>query len=276
MICIHHNDLDGRCAAAIIAKSFPGGGIFFHETDYKDPAPEDNNIRNMDIIIVDFSYKPEVMDRIIKVAKSVTWIDHHTTAKDYPYQDLPGFRDFKDKSMSGCELTWKYYFPTQFMPDAVRLIGDYDKWALNYQPECFEFYEGMKLKLKEVMFPGSSFWEILLKDNYWIPQIIEDGKTAILYRDNYCNDLCRSFGYETEIDGHKAYACNQFMFGSKGFGHRFEQYPLCLAYIHDGVKFTVSLYSTQVDVSAIAKKYGGGGHKGAAGFVCDILPWEKK
>jgi oligoribonuclease NrnB/cAMP/cGMP phosphodiesterase (DHH superfamily) len=272
MICIHHNDLDGKCAAAIVAKAFPGNGLFFHETDYKDSAPKEDNIRNMDIVIVDFSYKPDDMNKIIKAAKSVTWIDHHATAKDYPYQDLPGLRDFKDKSMSGCELTWKYYFPTQSMPLAVQLIGDYDKWALEFQPACFRFYEGMKL---EDSSPLSEIWHDLFLNKGW-DVIVDSGIAAIKYRDNYCAGLCKSYGYETEIDGHKAYACNQFMFGSKGFGHRFEQYPLCLAYIHDGKQFTVSLYSTTVDVSAIAKKYGGGGHKGAAGFVCDILPWEKK
>jgi hypothetical protein len=99
------------------------------------------------------------------------------------------------------------------------------------------------------------------------------GKSAIKYRDNYCAGLCKSYGHETEIDGQKAYACNQFMFGSGGFGERFNQYPVCLAYIHDGKKFSVSLYSTTIDVSIIAKKHGGGGHKGAAGFVCEELPF---
>ena len=37
----------------------------------------------------------------------------------------------------------------------------------------------------------------------------------------------------------------------------------------------VSLYTIfdHIDVSEIAKKYGGGGHKNAAGFVCDNLPF---
>ena len=44
----------------------------------------------------------------------------------------------------------------------------------------------------------------------------------------------------------------------------------------DGDKWTVSLYSTSVDVSEIAKKYGGGGHKGASGFHCKELPFMKE
>jgi hypothetical protein len=124
--------------------------------------------------------------------------------------------------------------------------------------------------------PSSYEWEILLQDNHYTSFILNDGKVAIQYRDAYCAGLCRSYGYETEIDGVRAYACNQYMFGSKGFGEKFDEYPLCLAYIHDGRKFVVSLYSTTVDVSEIAKNYGGGGHKGASGFVCDKLPWVKK
>ena len=41
--------------------------------------------------------------------------------------------------------------------------------------------------------------------------------------------------------------------------------------------WTVSLYSNkqpEIDVSKIAKKYGGGGHAGASGFQCDELPFK--
>jgi oligoribonuclease NrnB/cAMP/cGMP phosphodiesterase (DHH superfamily) len=43
-------------------------------------------------------------------------------------------------------------------------------------------------------------------------------------------------------------------------------------------RWKVSLYSTKatIDCGAIAKAFGGGGHKGAGGFRCDRLPWEAK
>jgi oligoribonuclease NrnB/cAMP/cGMP phosphodiesterase (DHH superfamily) len=273
MICIHHNDLDGKCAAAIVKKYFGSTEIIFHETDYKDTAPL-TKLAGEDVIIVDFSYPPEVMLNIVELSNSVVWIDHHATAKDYPYQYLTGLRNFEDKKFSGCELAWMFYFPMETMPLSVQLIGDYDKWALKLKPECFQFYEGMKVKNDTS--PQSLLWELLLQDNFYVSSIIDSGCTAVAYRDNYCNDLCKSFGYETEISGHGAYACNQFMFGSGGFGHRFHQYPLCIAYIHDGEQFTVSMYSETVDVGQIAKTFGGGGHKGAAGFVCKNLPFTIK
>ena len=48
-----------------------------------------------------------------------------------------------------------------------------------------------------------------------------------------------------------------------------------MAFKYDGKikKWVVSLYTTKIniDVSKIAKLYGGGGHKGAAGFVSDDI-----
>ena len=124
-------------------------------------------------------------------------------------------------------------------------------------------------------------------------QIIINGSIAIQYRDQYCKRICDQYGYEialplwpatmpppgsrnpeiTELVKLRAWVTNIYGFGSRGFVERFKEYDVCVAYIHDGKKFTVSLYSEKVDVSGIAKMFGGGGHKGAAGFVCEHLPW---
>lgn len=287
-IIYHHNDLDGRCAAAIMSTCdvsiLPGigqetHGLIFREVDYKD---EINlaEIKEGDVVaVVDFSFKPEVMAEVRKRAKEVIWCDHHITAKDYGYDDLPGYRDFSHKGLSGCECTWKFCHPDEDFPTAVELIGDYDSWRLEKQPSCFEFYEGMKIDYPA---PGDMAWNQLLGfDGPTIEVALVDlikkvGQAAIQYRDSYCKLISDDYGYETQIDGHKAYAMNLYRFGSASFGKRFNQYPVCLAYIHDGGKYTVSLYSETVDVSVIAKNHGGGGHKGAAGFVCTDLPFKKE
>ena len=44
---------------------------------------------------------------------------------------------------------------------------------------------------------------------------------------------------------------------------------------YDGHKYTVSVYTEKdIDVSKIAVKHGGGGHKKAAGFICENLPYK--
>lgn len=291
MIVFHHNDADGRCAAAIVRKwafaTIPDqidpiipsheGRLLFIEMGYGKPCPLDKILPTETVVIVDYAFTPDVMSQIVDRAARVVWCDHHATAKAYGY-DVSGFCDFSDKGLSGCECTWRYFFPDRNIPDTVQLLGDYDAWRLQQQPVCFEYYEGLKLFSTS---PESVTWFRLLDDDKpmahkFMSEIIMLGAAAIKYRDNYCHDIQQSYGYETEIDGIKAYAMNIYRFGSQGFGKLFKLYSVCISYIHDGEKFVVSLYSDGiVDVSAIAKKHGGGGHKGAAGFVCSTLPWTK-
>jgi len=278
MIIYHHNDLDGRCSAAIMsiyAKRVLGCvSLHYKEMDYKDEinleaiGPEDV------VAILDFSFKPHIMSEIMSRAKRVIWCDHHVTAKEYGFDKLAGIRDFNDKGKSGCECTWEYCFSMWDTPNSVKLIGDYDTFRLKMQPTCFEFYEGLKLESNE---PWQLMWESLLGLDEHVDscshelfnKIIEGGRTSIKYRDNYCEGIANKYGYETKIDGHKAFAMNVYGFGSKMFGDKFDKYPVCVAYIIDSNKVTVSLYSKTVDVSVIAKKFGGGGHKGAAGYVVE-------
>ena len=150
MKCFHHNDLDGRCSAAIVGPAKLMDSLYpeitYVEMDYNKLVPIDKIQHNEHIVIVDFSFKPEVMEQVFKVTPNVVWIDHHVTAKDYDYgRNIAGLRDFSDKGMSGCELTWKYFHPARPLPKGVTLIGDYDSWRLKTAPDCFQFYEGLKL-----------------------------------------------------------------------------------------------------------------------------------
>lgn len=271
-VIIHHNDADGRCAAAIVLLAEPGSHALV-EMDYKDPTPNDIILLGDKVIIVDFSFKPEEFAKLYAKTPNIIWVDHHKTAAHYDYGvEVAGLRDFGEPGRSGCELTWLYYFPGKPVPKAVALLGDYDAWRLETKPVCFQFYEGLKLENQS---PYSPMWRRLFDDSSETDRLTERGTTAIRYRDNYCGELRRAFGYVTKIGGFSAYALNTYRFGSPGFGECFDQYPVCIAYIHDGSDFTVSLYSKTVDVGEIAKAHGGGGHKGAAGFVCRELPFRK-
>lgn len=73
-------------------------------------------------------------------------------------------------------------------------------------------------------------------------------------------------------------ACNTTTNNSQFFDGFFDpaKHDVMCAYSQrsDG-KWKVSMYTTkdEIDCGAIAKAFGGGGHKGAAGFMCDKLPW---
>lgn len=91
--------------------------------------------------------------------------------------------------------------------------------------------------------------------------------------------------------GIRVLACNTIVFNSQFFEGFYnpEYHDVMVAYcqVHEKskvyrgtvggqMKWKVSIYSTkpEIDCGAIAKAFGGGGHKGAAGFECDRLPWE--
>jgi len=280
-IIFHHNDADGRCAAFIIARWIKWGvhisKVVFVEMDYKDPVPVEIIEPEDWVAIVDFSFKPDVMAKIHKITSSVTWCDHHVTAKDYGYEGLPGVRDFSVKGKCGAECAWSYSFGKLLYPPALRLLGDYDSWRLEEPQESLPFYEGLKLEETD---PACelSIWPKLLFDEdkeCYTAKITDNGRIAMRYRDNYCAKMSKGYGFETSIHGHKAFALNVYAMGNAGVPMEIRKnYPITIAYIHDGSVFTVSLYSEGVDVSEIAKVEGGGGHKEAAGFVCHNLPFK--
>lgn len=82
------------------------------------------------------------------------------------------------------------------------------------------------------------------------------------------------------MPSYRVLACNTIVFNSQFFDGFFdpEKHDLMCAYaqLKDG-RWKVSLYSTkpEVDCGVICKSCGGGGHKGAAGFICSHLPWMK-
>lgn len=279
MICYYHGDLDGRCAAAIILRQF--NGCQMREINHKDNPDFSKEVRvGENVFIVDFSFKPEKMIELFKITapSNIIWIDHHKTAKDYVYLKcpgtekhipLPGLRDFSTPGRSGCELAWEYLFPEEPMPEAVRLLGDYDTWRFDTGEESQLFQLGMKTFNSD---PRSSVWVNLFKGRM-IDYYIKRGTTVMDYRDSWCRDYRQSFGWETEFEGYKCFVMNVYTLGSPGFGQEMNSQDICIACVYSDGTWTVSLYSEEIDVSVIAKKYGGGGHKGAAGFICKDLPF---
>jgi len=281
MQIFHHDDADGRCAAAIVRKAHDNMNMGFNSINYKDAFPHDKVKDGEMVVIVDFSIDPEDMKKLRDKTDTVYWIDHHGTAADrekaYGPPKIKGLRNFKDKEKAGCELAWDFYFKGQDMPMAVALVGDYDKWA-HKMADSKMFFEGLKLEAHE---PADKIWDTLLGSSRKaqrkeVDRIVENGKPAIKYRDEYCKEIRDTFGYETTFEGLNCYAMNLYRFGSAQFGDLMSKYDACIAYINDGDQYTVSLYSEgdDIDVGKVCQKHGGGGHKGAAGFVSKELPFK--
>lgn len=309
MKCFYHDDLDGR-AAAFCVHAWVGikdveQEVSFVSINYGIPFPLQSIKPNEQVWIVDYSITPEEMTALLKITKDVTWIDHHKTAIE-KYKDFSErIKGIRKDGEAGCVLTWKYVHwytdrgsgeenfdrecPELPIPRGILLTGDRDIWAWKYGDETKTFYSGSQVYNTK---PDSSFWwdcmdhEIKPLPNtgnakererglrFW-RQLHDAGSFIEKYKLQYYAELSESIGYEVLFEGCKCLAVNVARISSDVFGDKIEKYEILLPHYHDGRQWTVSLYSKTTDVSEIAKKHGGGGHKMASGFQCKLLPWLK-
>lgn len=295
MKCFYHADADGKCAGFWVARNVGINDNYvpeMYEINYNIPFPMNLILPNEKVYIVDFSISPEEMTRLLAITKDVTWIDHHKTAiekyKDFPHE----LRGVRIDGVAGCMLTYCYIhhmtsrgegeikpFDPSMMKDApyfTKLIADWDVWKFEYGDDTRYFHTAFE---SYDFHPNSDSWNMFFThndDQIEDGGLIEQGKIMTRYRDQWAKTYCKSKGFETIFEGYKAFAlnlglCNSEYFKSVDNG----TYDLLIPFSFDGDEWIISLYSRNIDVSEIAKKYGGGGHKGAAGFHCKELPFKK-
>jgi hypothetical protein len=235
--------------------------------DYGEGIPLDYVVISDHILILDFSLP---MDEMLQLATyhQFTWIDHHKSAID----EMDGIADnwdgIRDSSEAACVLTWKYFFPDKPVPRAITLIGDRDIWRWA-EEDTGAFNEGLYQHFTRP--DNDKLWVPLLDDHPGeLNRIIELGGTL---REARLRDIRRAtarYSFAVTFEGFRTLAINHRSSGDLGAQIRNMGYEIGYCYIdklNDGQLMTyVTLYSDTVDVSEIAKKFGGGGHKGAAGF----------
>lgn len=298
MKCFYHVDLDGKCSAFwVYLKEMKLNGNTpdkesFYKINYGMPFPFDEIKKDERIYIVDYSISPEEMDKLREITKNIIWIDHHITAiqkyKGYPHE-IAGLRY---SGVAGCELSYVYLFHMVSITDKItqvsnfkmdmlntcpifcKLIGDRDVWTWKYGNDTKFFCLGMDGCENE---PYDEIWMNLFNFNKLTYDIIKDGSIMQRYKESYAKDYVTSKAFETSFEGYNVLAMNVAIAGSDWFDSiNKSQYDILMVFsTGTGRYWSYSLYSDTVDVSEIAKKYGGGGHKGAAGFSSKKLLLKK-
>jgi oligoribonuclease NrnB/cAMP/cGMP phosphodiesterase (DHH superfamily) len=271
-VCFHHNDPDGHTGAAIVLTKYPEAKCVEMDYNKADGFDFDGIVNEGDkVIIIDFSFKPPEMDKLMKIIEDITWIDHHETAFEYPYNkpELPGTRSSEG---SGAYLAWKFYYPDKDVPEFVELVSDYDTRTLKFGDKSFQACEGSKLMSLDS--EGMEEWQKLFAGE-GLDLFLSKGKTCLEYQRKFAQSYAESYGFESELDGHKCFVVNIYAMGDRAVSYKMDDYDMCCSCVFDGDRWTVGLYSTKIDVSKIAQKYKGGGHKGASGFQIDKLPFKK-
>lgn len=287
MKCFYHSaDLDGQCSGAIVKHFYPECQLI--GINHGQPFPWDIIENNEPVFVVDFSLQPfEDMIRLANMA-TLVWIEHHKTAIDesiarHVEKAIPGLRAV---GKAGCELTWEYIqnFVMRDKPDkdpvplAVKLLGRYDVWDLK-DPMVMPFQYGMRTYNTDPNDQGfwAPFFEVEEFPCMTIDGIIWKGQAILDYIGQYNAKYIAAAAHTVMLDGLKCLAVNKLLANSQLFESAWDRnkYDAMLAFAWRGKSWTVSLYSDRedIDVGEICRKRGGGGHKGAAGFQCDSLPF---
>lgn len=269
-ICLYHGDcFDGLAAAVAV---YVGTGNIPEENFmpvYYGEEPPWDIIENKHLIIVDFSYKRPIMEKLKEQTKSLIVLDHHASAEK-ELSDLH-YAIF-DNSTCGAIIAWEFFNPTKDIPPLFKYIEDHDLWRHKYRNhrEIMAWLASQPMTVK--------WWTQALL-TYDVGYIVEQGKPIYAYYQQLCNRMIHYWTRTptfTFLGGHKVPIINVRKFlvsdvvGQLSLGH-----PFAVGFEHIGDKYIMHLRSrddSPINLGDIAHNLGGGGHKHAAGFTQACAP----
>ncbi len=263
-LVIYHGDADGFCAAWVCQKQWVGE-VGFLEAHYGYHRPSGTKLRGKHVFIVDFSYPREELLEIARLAKRVTILDHHKTAqKDLEgiEKEAPNIVCVYDMNMSGARLAYEFFGRS---PEDCRWVVDYVedrdlwRWELTDSREInatiqscafdFDVWDALALRGKE--------------------SAVAEGTAILRYQEQEIQEHVKH-AMEVEIAGYKVLGVNTTAktLTSEILHRLAEISPFAVGWYDDQTCRRYSLRSKKggIDVSEIAKQFGGGGHVNAAGF----------
>jgi uncharacterized protein len=285
-LCVfHEGDLDGQCSGAIVKYKFPEAILY--PINYGDKFSW-AEIKSDDIIYMcDFSLPIREMIQLdLKILGGLRWIDHHKgVIEDHnnflePYP-IMGIRD---TSKAACRLTWEYLFPDKEVPMFIKLLSAYD--LLQHEDiEEFSWKEidalqyGLRVNAWKSSDPNISMeiWEDLIIDGRtgisYLRDIIDDGFLIKNYVSDQNSKIIEQRSYIQKWEGHKCLFVNSdpHIANTMPESEQYKENNCDMAVNYFNVKnkyWVINLRTDKdnIDLSVIAKKYGGGGHQKAAGF----------
>ncbi len=229
---------------------------------------EPPDVTGCNVYIADFCYKRDVLLELKAKAKSLIVLDHHISAKE-DCGDLD-FCTF-DMEHSGAFLAWRYLFSEDNVPLLIRYIEDRDlwKWKLSYTEEILSAVDSFERTFDN--------WDNLhsfldAEDSVRWRRVKTMGEGILQYKKNLIKALIRN-SYTANILGKDIPIINTPFFQSEIAAELAINSDYAAAYYYDGEAYKFSLRSKDGgdDVSLVAGRFGGGGHKNASGFRIKCL-----
>lgn len=294
-IVYHKSDLDGVVSAAI-ATMYENGkdrDVIYIPYSYEDDVKKvTSKVRDLDVVyVLDVSFGADsktIFKDWLDEGKSLMWIDHHKgiieDSKTWGFV-VPGLRrvGVGASALASDLLMGK-------VPAIVRCLSDYDVWnkesGLGWDTVVAVQY-ALRSKIRLNVLIALSYLYDHFKENMKDNEIdlifydlAKEGRAIINYMAGKNEQEVSAYSFEAYVDEVKVVAMNTTEFSSKVFdsltpdwldGRKIKALmPFC---IMPSGKVRFSLYECvedSADCCEVSKRFGGGGHAGAAGFVIDV------
>jgi hypothetical protein len=292
IIVIHHSaDFDGLFSREI-ARKFFGDTATYIGWDYGQPipfVPAGARLYMLDISIDGLMDHP-----------GLTWIDHHKTAMA---KFNPNIRGYRIDGVAACRLAWQWFFrdtpgdiagapmppKEQFVdrlvsePYAVQLAGEYDIWDKRDR-DVDTFQHALRSQeltdhIWRELFRTDIEETLQVQHSLLMARALMPLGRAIEYSSDQANaSLMRDVAFELNWEGLRFLAINKPRGNSRTFAAGVKpEHDALLTFYWLRDKWRISLYGVphrpDLDLSPIAAKRGGGGHRQACGFECQKLPF---
>lgn len=295
-LCIHHHPcLDGFTAAWAVWKAF-GGLVDFHQGAYDKPPPD---VAGRHVIMVDFSYKRDVILDMMTRCASMLILDHHKSAME----ELDGFpppaRNWQhhlddavrythaspmdrigvrfDMAKSGAVMAWEYFHHGRPLPSFLATVQDRDLWQFKLRDTRLITAAAFSYPYE---FPTFDQLVFSCEDSHLRTKLITEGQALLRQHDKNISELLPKTKRRMFIGGELVWVANlPPWMASDAAGQLAEGEPFAGTYWDSDGYRNFSLRSRGArgeDVSLIAKFYGGGGHRNAAGFQVPLQSIEQR
>lgn len=271
LVLYHKNCMDGYAAAYAAWLFFGDARTSYQPIQHGDPVPD--NIRGLDVYLLDFSFKKHEMLQMLATAIQVTVIDHHKSAE----AELAGLFNEGlvgrfDMEKSGAVLAHEYFFPGNRVPDLLHIIQDRDLWQYN-NPNT-KFVTNYLWSIHDEFKDKFSAFRALVNDYQINPDdFIGSGKILENFRRQQIEGIKK---HAQMINGIPIVNCphgiHSEVIGELSVGRSF---AVGFYVSHDKIIINLRSDNTDkaaADVSLIAAACGGGGHENAAGFILKTNP----
>lgn len=229
------------------------------------------------VVFADISLANDLLLAVGEVAAQVIVLDHHLTAQQSFAADpsvenrmsAAGHVVHFDLNHSGAILSWNHFHPNEPPPELLLYIEDQDlwNWKLPYSEEVNAAIGSHPRTLE-------AWTEMAARS---VPDLAAEG--APIVRSNRVEvERALTHAHPVAIGTERIEAVNA-LHQRAAIGHELSKRarfgkPWGLVYRVTGAQVDCSIYSTgDLDISEVAARYGGGGHRNASGFSVPLRVW---